>query len=88
MKKENSIIYLTIGALILWNVWLSSPQKIENNGPNYEMLQQIYKDVKRSDQSHELQIKNLQNEINQDSVIVYSATRSERDSLRAIYNPR
>lgn len=85
--REN-LIYLVLGGVILWNVLLSLPKKEEKNDINFELLQQIHQENERRFHRYELQINQLQDEIDQDSIVVYSATRSERDSLRAIYNPR
>lgn len=84
---KNNIIYLIFGAFLVWCLILSLPKENKSDETNYELLQEVYKYVKRRDQVHELQIKQLQDEIKKDSVFVYSATRDERDSLRAKYNP-
>lgn len=85
---KDKLIYLVLGGVILWNLLLSLPKKEESNDINFQMLQQIHQENQRRFHRYELQIKSLQDEIDQDSIIVYSASRDERDSLRSIYNPR
>lgn len=85
---KNNITLIVIAALIIWNIVLSLPKKENDDTTNFELLQELHKQNERDFQEFELQIRNLTNEIKNDCTFVYSASRSERDSLRDILNPR
>ena len=85
---KNGLTYIILGGVIVWNVLLSLPKDEINDSINYQLLQELHHENERRFQKYELQVKSLKDEIRNDSVIVYTATRSERDSLRSIYNPR
>lgn len=84
---KNNLILIVVAALIIWNIVLSLPKK-QDDTTNFELLQELHKQNERDFQEFELQIRNLTNEIKSDCTYIYSTTRSERDSLRDILNPR
>jgi hypothetical protein len=90
MIKKN-ITYIIVGLFLCWNVWLTLRQNSEQTTPephDYSIFDTLY-------QRHERRLDEIQYEMNFidstiiiDSIYVHQATRSERDSLREIYNPR
>ena len=86
MNKENAVLFLILG-LIGWNVWLSLPKK-EDDTINYELFQELYKQSKRRMDDFDKQVIKFEKQYEKDSIFVSNATIEQRDSLRAIYNPR
>jgi predicted negative regulator of RcsB-dependent stress response len=84
MKKEN-VLFVLILVLIGWNVWLSLPKK-DNDSINYELFQELYKQSKRRMADFDKQVIKFNEQYEKDSIFVYSASRHERDSMRAELN--
>ena len=80
------LTFLLIGGIV-WLIWFR-PNNNQESPIDYEELKEIHLVNERRFLRFENTIKGLDHEIEKDSVIVYSASRDERDSLRAIYNPR
>lgn len=85
--KEKLLIGCLVG-LFAWNVWLSLPEKKESEKINYKLYQELFKQSERRFELFTNEIKNLNDEIFKDSVFVVNSSRTERDSLRAKFNPR
>ena len=84
---KNKILFGIIAGLVFWNIWLSLPEKKEGETVNKELYIELFKQSERRFRRFENEIKRIDYELKKDSVFLVNPTRSERDSLRARFNP-
>ena len=88
MKRLEIVILLVIAVGLILNVFKSTSVTVEGYSKeevNYLLEIQSLKQEKNRLLNH---VTTLENEIKRDSIYIHTSTRSERDSLRSILNPR
>jgi len=88
---KNNIIYIVLGALIMWNGWLTwfkDPEPTPAPTIDYELLDSMYAQKETAIAQHDTVFNELGVAITRDSLLIHSADRRMRDSLRNLVNPR